>query len=95
MVKRNILITQKLEYHPYVLAHLQPVLDIQAKHGILTEAYGPLTPLLRHPTGGPLKSVLERIAQRISADNEVSNSSPVPLTTHSSHTSPYPSPIRS
>ncbi|KAF8953645.1 NADP-dependent oxidoreductase domain-containing protein [Flammula alnicola] len=25
-----------LEYHPYTLAYLQPVLDIQAKHGILT-----------------------------------------------------------
>ncbi|KAI5899498.1 Aldo/keto reductase [Schizophyllum commune H4-8] len=63
-------VVNQLEYHPYVLAHLQPVLDIQAKHGILTEAYGPLTPLLRHPTGGPLKPVLQRIAQRISADNK-------------------------
>ncbi|KAG6814921.1 hypothetical protein H0H93_011643, partial [Arthromyces matolae] len=28
-------------------------------------SYGPLTPVLRHPTGGPLKPILERIAQRL------------------------------
>ncbi|TFK33801.1 NADP-dependent oxidoreductase domain-containing protein [Crucibulum laeve] len=37
-----------------------------AKHGIVTEAFGPLTLVIRHPTGGPLKPVLERIAQRLS-----------------------------
>jgi hypothetical protein len=56
----------QLEYHPYVLAHLEPVLELQAKHGILTESYSPLTPILRHPTGGPLKPVLQRIARRLS-----------------------------
>ncbi|KAJ3504225.1 hypothetical protein NLJ89_g8049 [Agrocybe chaxingu] len=59
-------VVNQLEYHPYTLAHLQPVLDIQAKHGIVTESYGSLTPILRHPTSGPLKPVLERIAARIS-----------------------------
>ncbi|KAF9523734.1 conjugated polyketone reductase C1 [Crepidotus variabilis] len=59
-------VVNQLEYHPYTLAHLQPILDIQAKHGIVTESYGALTPLLRHPTGGPLKPVLERISARIS-----------------------------
>jgi diketogulonate reductase-like aldo/keto reductase len=44
-----------------VLAQLEPLLELQAKHGIVTAAYGPLTPILRHPTGGPLKPVLERI----------------------------------
>ena len=58
----------QLEYHPYVLAHLEPVLELQAKHGILTESYGPLTPVLRHPTGGPLKPVLQRIAKRLSEE---------------------------
>ncbi|KAG5641349.1 hypothetical protein DXG03_005455 [Asterophora parasitica] len=58
--------TLKIEYHPYTLTHLQPVLELQAKHGIVTEAYGPLTPVLRHVTGGPLKTVLERIAERLS-----------------------------
>lgn len=56
----------QLEYHPYTLAHLEPVLDIQAKHGIVTQSYGVLAPLIRHPTGGPLKPILERIAKRIS-----------------------------
>ncbi|KAF8058514.1 NADP-dependent oxidoreductase domain-containing protein [Lyophyllum atratum] len=58
-------VVNQIEYHPYTLAHLQPVLDLQAKHGIVTESYGPLTPILRHKTGGPLKPVLERIAERL------------------------------
>ncbi|TFK33792.1 conjugated polyketone reductase C1 [Crucibulum laeve] len=59
-------VVNQLEYHPYVLSHLEPVLSLQAKHGIVTEAFGPLTPVIRHPTGGPLKPVLDRIAQRLS-----------------------------
>ncbi|GLB38085.1 putative aldo/keto reductase family protein [Lyophyllum shimeji] len=58
-------VVNQIEYHPYTLTHLQPVLELQAKHGILTESYGPLTPILRHATGGPLKPVLERIAERL------------------------------
>ncbi|WVQ85675.1 hypothetical protein IAT38_007841 [Cryptococcus sp. DSM 104549] len=61
-------VVNQLEYHPYVLSHLAPVLAIHAKHGITVESYGPLTPLLRHPTGGPLKPVLERIAERLSKE---------------------------
>lgn len=56
-----------MEFHPYLLAHTQPVFDIQAKHGIVTQAYGPLSPVLRHP-GGPLKPVLEKIAKRLGTD---------------------------
>ena len=48
------------------MAHLAPLLDLQQKHGILTASYGPLTPTIRHPTGGPLKPVLHRIAARVS-----------------------------
>ncbi|KDR69736.1 hypothetical protein GALMADRAFT_77100 [Galerina marginata CBS 339.88] len=59
-------VINQIEFHPYVLVHLQPVLDLQAKHGILTASFGALSPTLRHPTGGPLKPVLERIAERIS-----------------------------
>ncbi|PPQ78620.1 hypothetical protein CVT25_010584 [Psilocybe cyanescens] len=59
-------VINQLEYHPYTLAHLQPLLELQASHGILTASYGTLSPVLRHPTGGPLKPVLERIAERIS-----------------------------
>lgn len=61
-------LTPELEYHPYVLTHLQPLLDLQAKHNIVTQAFGPLSPLLRHP-GGPLKPVLTKIAQRVSKDS--------------------------
>lgn len=57
----------ELEYHPYLLSHLKPVLDIHAKHGIVAEAYGPLTPVIRHP-GGPLKPVLEKIAKAHDVD---------------------------
>ncbi|WVQ97320.1 hypothetical protein IAU59_004431 [Kwoniella sp. CBS 9459] len=61
-------VVNQFEFHPYVLSHLEPVLAIHAKHGIKIEAYGPLTPLLRHPTGGPIKPILERIAARIEKD---------------------------
>lgn len=57
-----------MEYHPYVLNHLDPLLALQKEHNIVTQAYGPLTPVIRHPTGGPLKPVLEKIAKRISKD---------------------------
>lgn len=60
----------ELEYHPFLLAQLDPLLALQEKHGILTEAYGPLTPLLRHPTGGELKPILERIAKRVSTESQ-------------------------
>lgn len=55
----------QIEYHPYLLAHLAPVLAIHALHGIVTEAFGPLTPAVRHPTGGPLRPYLSQIAQRL------------------------------
>lgn len=61
-------VVNQLEFHPYVLAQLEPLLEQQKKHGITTEAYGPLTPLLRHPTGGPLKPVLERIGRAHGCD---------------------------
>jgi len=55
----------QIEYHPYTLTHLEPVLEIHARYGIVTESFGPLTPILRHPTGGPLKPILARIAERL------------------------------
>ncbi|GAA5989956.1 hypothetical protein JCM11641_002925 [Rhodosporidiobolus odoratus] len=61
-------VVNQLEYHPYVLTHLDPILKIQEEHGILTEAYGPLTPVLRHPTGGPIKPLLTKIAARLSSE---------------------------
>lgn len=65
---RSLPLTQELEYHPYVLAHLSPLLEMQEKENIVTQSYGTLSPLLRHPTGGPLKPLLTRIAQRLSKD---------------------------
>ncbi|GAA5936368.1 hypothetical protein JCM10213_000298 [Rhodosporidiobolus nylandii] len=62
-------VVNQLEYHPYVLEHLDETLAIQQEHGILTEAYGPLTPVIRHPTGGPIKPILERIAARLSKES--------------------------
>ncbi|KXN87087.1 NADPH-dependent conjugated polyketone reductase C1 [Leucoagaricus sp. SymC.cos] len=59
-------VVNQLEFHPYLLAHLEPVLEIHKKHGIITESYGSLTPLIRHPTGGPLRAALEMISTRIS-----------------------------
>ncbi|KAF6751451.1 conjugated polyketone reductase C1 [Ephemerocybe angulata] len=73
-------VVNQLEFHPYVLAHLEPLLAIQAKHNILTTSYGPLTPLLRHPTGGPLKPILHRISERLSAKyNEIIDANAVLL----------------
>lgn len=48
---------------------MKPLLDIQAKHGIVTQSYSVLAPLIRHPTGGPLKPILERIARRITTSS--------------------------
>ncbi|KAH6890924.1 conjugated polyketone reductase C1 [Coprinopsis sp. MPI-PUGE-AT-0042] len=59
-------VVNQLEVHPYTLAHLEPVFKVQEQHGIVTTSYGTLTPLLRHPTGGPLKPVLAKISERLS-----------------------------
>jgi diketogulonate reductase-like aldo/keto reductase len=41
-------------------------MELQKAHGIVTMAYGPLSPLLRHPSkGGPLKPILARIGERL------------------------------
>ena len=89
-------VVNQIEYHPYVLSHLDKVMELHNKvrshihalplsaalltrrliafrlvasqHNILTAAYGPLSPLLRHKTGGPLKPILERIAVRLSKE---------------------------
>ena len=64
---KHIPSVHQLEFHPYLLAHLKPVLDIHKKHGIVTAAYGPLTPVLRNK-GGKLDPVLSKIASRVSKD---------------------------
>lgn len=50
------------------MTHLAPVIEIQKKHGIVTMSYCPLSPLLQHPTGGPIVPILERIAARLSKE---------------------------
>jgi diketogulonate reductase-like aldo/keto reductase len=58
----------ELEYHPYLLAHLDRVVTLHKKYNIVAQSFGPLTPVLRHPTGGPVKPILEKIAQRLSKE---------------------------
>ncbi|KAL1411604.1 hypothetical protein Q8F55_002568 [Vanrija albida] len=62
-VARIVPAVNQFEFHPYTLAHTADLIALQKKHGIATEAYGPLGPLLQHPTGGPVKPVVERIAK--------------------------------
>jgi diketogulonate reductase-like aldo/keto reductase len=42
---------------------------LQKKEHIVTQSYGTLSPLLRHPTGGPLKPILSKLAQRLSKES--------------------------
>lgn len=58
----------QLEVHPYVLSHIQPVLDICKANHIFVSSYGPLTPLSKHKTGGPVKPILDRIAKQMSEE---------------------------
>ncbi|ORX36957.1 NADP-dependent oxidoreductase domain-containing protein [Kockovaella imperatae] len=64
-------VVNQIECHPYVLAHIQPVLDIQTKHGIVTQSYAALTPVHSHPTGGPLKPILTKLAEKLSKESGV------------------------
>lgn len=43
------------------------MLDIHKKHDIVTESYGPLTPILRNK-GGRLDSVVSKITERVKKD---------------------------
>ncbi|KAH7911497.1 NADP-dependent oxidoreductase domain-containing protein [Hygrophoropsis aurantiaca] len=62
----------QIELHPYVWKSLQSVLDMHAKHGIVTSSYGGLSPLFREK-GGPLDPVVEKIRSRL----ETTRGSPV------------------
>ncbi|KAL1410576.1 hypothetical protein Q8F55_004589 [Vanrija albida] len=57
-------VANQVEFHPFLWAQLEPLQKFQAEHGIVFQSYGPLTPLLRHPTGGSLKAVVEKIAEK-------------------------------
>lgn len=69
MVQANLI--SEIEYHPYVMTHVQPVIDVQSKYKIVTQAYASLAPTTRHPTGGPLKPVLGKIASALSLESDV------------------------
>lgn len=64
-------VVNQLEYHPYVLTHLDPVLKIMAEHSIRVASYGPMSPVLRHPnkTGGPIRPLLTKVAERLSREH--------------------------
>lgn len=55
----------QIEYHPYVFKASAAQLEIHAKHNIVTESYGGLTPITR-AKGGPLDPILAKIAKRVS-----------------------------
>lgn len=61
----------EIEYHPYVMVHVAPLLDLHKKYNIITQAYGALAPTTGHPTGGPIIPVLERIAANLTKETGV------------------------
>ncbi|KAM0751745.1 Aldo/keto reductase [Meredithblackwellia eburnea MCA 4105] len=52
----------QIEFNPYLYKTTQPLLELQQKHGIVLEAYGPLTPLR---SAGPLDKVLPVLAHSL------------------------------
>ncbi|CAE6521810.1 unnamed protein product [Rhizoctonia solani] len=60
----------QIEMHPYVLASIQPVLELCRQHTITIESFGPLTPLIRHP-GGPVDEPIKKVAARMAKGPEV------------------------
>lgn len=65
------LIRVEIEYHPYVMTHVEPVIQLHRKYDIITQAFASLAPTTRHPTGGPLKPILARIAETLSKESGV------------------------
>jgi diketogulonate reductase-like aldo/keto reductase len=62
-------VCNQIEYHPWTAVHSAPILALHAKHGIHTQSYGPLVPVLKAKNGGALKPVLDRIAKRLDVDS--------------------------
>ena len=54
----------QIELHPYVFhaPNVQRLLKLQQKHKIITQAYAPLSPIVRDQ-GGPVDPVVDRIAK--------------------------------
>jgi diketogulonate reductase-like aldo/keto reductase len=55
--------------HPYNYQQQSPTLEYAAKHGIVIEAYGALTPVTSEP-GGPVDVPLDEIATRLGATTD-------------------------
>jgi diketogulonate reductase-like aldo/keto reductase len=53
------------------MTHVQPVIDLQSKYKIVTQAYASLAPTTRHPTGGPLKPILFKLAANLTKESGV------------------------
>ncbi|RSH88698.1 hypothetical protein EHS25_002925 [Saitozyma podzolica] len=64
-------VVNQVEFHPYVLAHLDPLIKTHSQHSIVTQGYASLAPIHRHPTGGPVKPILTRLAKKLSAESGV------------------------
>ncbi|KAK9764494.1 hypothetical protein K7432_007934 [Basidiobolus ranarum] len=56
-------VVNQIEFHPYLQS--RELVSYTKKHGILTEAYGPLVSIVHKP-GGPVDSVVETIAKKYS-----------------------------
>ncbi|KAJ3500656.1 hypothetical protein NMY22_g19189 [Coprinellus aureogranulatus] len=54
----------QIRLHPYNYTENKPLLEYQAKHGIVTEAYGSLAPLTTYP-GGPVDEPIKKAAERL------------------------------
>lgn len=61
----------EIEYHPYVMTHIEPVIELHAQYKIVTQAFASLAPTTRHPTGGPLAPVLKRLAEKLSSETGI------------------------
>ncbi|KAG8894378.1 hypothetical protein FRB99_001315, partial [Tulasnella sp. 403] len=56
----------QINFNPYKLAEMEPVLNYCRKHGVVVEAYSPLTPITRQP-GGPVDEPVRKAAERLNA----------------------------
>ncbi|RXW19770.1 hypothetical protein EST38_g6097 [Candolleomyces aberdarensis] len=54
----------QIRFHPYNYTQLKPLLEYQATHGIITEAYGSLAAITTYP-GGPVDAPIKQAADRL------------------------------
>jgi len=58
----------QIEYHAYIQEATRATIELDQKHGIITAAYGSLTPITKRK-GGPVDVVLEAIKKRLAKDS--------------------------